>query len=50
MASDSRFNTTANVTVIVFEAANSQPIWVIPPKTNMTIEVLEVSFISDYVL
>ncbi|KAJ8318933.1 hypothetical protein KUTeg_004024 [Tegillarca granosa] len=46
MASDAKYNTTANVTVIVFEAANSQPIWVIPPKTNMTIEVLESQYLG----
>lgn len=39
------FRGYANITIIVLPAANTAPVWVIPPKDNETIYVLEVSII-----
>ena len=35
-------NDTAKVTIHVLQATNSPPKWTIPPRDNLTIEVLEV--------
>ena len=47
MATDERgqgpFTAIARVTIEVLPSANSPPIWIIPPKDNATIYVLEVN-------
>ncbi|XP_071106393.1 cadherin-87A-like [Haliotis cracherodii] len=39
-------NDTAKVTIIVLEATNSPPVWVIPPRQNYSIEVLESQYLG----
>ncbi|KAL3876984.1 hypothetical protein ACJMK2_034754 [Sinanodonta woodiana] len=40
------FTAIANVTIRVLDAANAPPEWVIPPRENMTIDVLEEQYLG----
>ena len=44
------FTNTAFVEITILPAANSPPVWVIPPKDNATIEVLEVCWYKNCIL
>ncbi|KAK3593636.1 hypothetical protein CHS0354_025527 [Potamilus streckersoni] len=45
-AHDGIFTAIANITIRVLDAANAPPEWVIPPRENMTIDVLEEQYLG----